>query len=87
MPTEPENWPLLRLAAANVAARLDLDVATVEDLRLAVDELCTLCAEGATARSRLTPRFAIVDGAVQVDCTVDHLREPAAGSRVVKAAV
>jgi len=78
VPSEPENWPLLRLAAANVAARLDLDVETVEDLRLAVDELCTLCAEGATERSRLTLRFAIEDDAVLVDCTVDHLREPAA---------
>jgi anti-sigma regulatory factor (Ser/Thr protein kinase) len=40
IPSNTEFVTLARYAAATVAARADFDLETIEDLRLAVDELC-----------------------------------------------
>jgi serine/threonine-protein kinase RsbW len=68
---------LSRLAAASVAAELDFDVESVDDLRIAVDEAVTLLLSGAhegTVALRFLPSSAglVVDGRCD-DATVEQL--------------
>ena len=72
-PTDPALWSLARLTASSIAARLDFDVEDVEDLRLAIDELCTACAAGAGPASRLRLCFETAGEAIRVECVVDQL--------------
>lgn len=58
---------LARLTAATVASRAGFDVEEVEDLRLAVDELC-VSVGGDGAGRRLSLRFVRGDGEVEVSC-------------------
>ncbi len=54
---DPTHLSLPRLLIGYVAASLDMTVDHVEDLQLALDELCVLVmADAATARTRLTVR-------------------------------
>jgi len=46
-PARPEMWSLLRLVASHAASLLDFDFEQISDLRLAVDELATVCSRGA----------------------------------------
>lgn len=59
VPADPSFASVLRAVAAAVAARLDLPIDDLEDLRLAVDEafasLLTLCDGGTRITLRLTP--------------------------------
>jgi anti-sigma regulatory factor (Ser/Thr protein kinase) len=59
---------LARLTAATLAARADFTVEEVEDLRLAVDELCLPLVRG-SGSSRLQLQFAREDDAVTITCT------------------
>jgi hypothetical protein len=58
---------LARYAASTVASRCNFDVEEVEDLRLAVDELCVLMLDDQTDGS-LTLRFAWDEAEVEVSC-------------------
>lgn len=77
LPTEPELWSLARLTASTVAARLDFGVEAIEDLRLAIDELCTSCARGAGPLSRLQLCFESDGAALRVECVVDQIETAA----------
>ena len=44
VPTTPTQLPAVRAMAADLAMRMDYDLDSVEDLRLAVDEACALLA-------------------------------------------
>jgi hypothetical protein len=62
---------LARMTGAAVAARADFDYERVEDLRLAIDELCVGLMGGGTGTGRLTLRFAWDDeGTLEVDVTL-----------------
>jgi hypothetical protein len=62
---------LARMTAAAVAARADFDYERVEDLRLAIDELCVGLMGAATGTGRLTLRFEWDDeGTLEVDVTL-----------------
>jgi len=72
-PARPDSLQLARLTAAYVAAQADLLFDDVQDLRLAIDELCLslLPAPGADGSDgRLTLSFSWDDRAVEVTCTV-----------------
>jgi serine/threonine-protein kinase RsbW len=70
IPVQSDLIVLARLTAATVASRAGFDVEEVDDLRLAVDELCVLVGDGGTA-GRLNLSF-ITDGdAVRVICVLD----------------
>jgi len=70
IPVQSDLIVLARLTAATVASRAGFDVEEVDDLRLAVDELCVLVADGGTS-GRLTLSF-ITDGdVVEVICALD----------------
>jgi serine/threonine-protein kinase RsbW len=60
----------LRLTAASLAARCDLTIDDIEDLRLAVDEACALLLPHAAADSTLDARFELTEGRLAVDTSV-----------------
>jgi serine/threonine-protein kinase RsbW len=68
----------LRLTAASLAARCDLTIDDIEDLRLAVDEACALLLPHAAANSTLDARFQLTAGRLSVDTSVatDEAAEP-----------
>ncbi|HUZ20737.1 MAG TPA: hypothetical protein VMU75_09240 [Acidimicrobiales bacterium] len=70
LPVRPELWLLARMSASAIASRLDFGVDAVEDLRLAIDELCNSCALGALAESRLRLDYTWDDDAIDVACSV-----------------
>jgi serine/threonine-protein kinase RsbW len=60
----------LRLTAASLAARCDLTIDEIEDLRLAVDEACALLLPHARPGSTLDARFTLFAGRLAVDTSV-----------------
>jgi len=76
VPASSEHLRVLRLVAASLAARLGIDVDQLDDLRIAVDELCSLLIEHAPdgARLRLTlgsdSGRLVVEGSLLQDATV-----------------
>ena len=71
LPVQSDLIILARLAAATVASRAGFDVEEVDDLRLAVDELCVLVIDGA-GTGRLNLRFITSDGGIEVICSLDE---------------
>jgi serine/threonine-protein kinase RsbW len=70
IPVQSDLVVLARLTAATVASRAGFDVEEVEDLRLAVDELCVSIVNGADS-GRLNLTFLADDGSVEVVCILD----------------
>jgi anti-sigma regulatory factor (Ser/Thr protein kinase) len=70
IPVESDLVVLARLTAATVASRAGFNVEEVEDLRLAVDELCVAIVNGSGA-GRLNLTFLSGDGSVEVICVLD----------------
>ena len=60
----------LRLTAASLASRCDLTIDDIEDLRLAVDEACSLLLPHAQQPSALEARFEIGRGELRVHATI-----------------
>jgi serine/threonine-protein kinase RsbW len=60
----------LRLTAAALAARCDLTIDDIEDLRLAVDEACALLLPHATPGSTLDARFELAYGRLEVHVSI-----------------
>src|SRR5947209_8578633 len=60
----------LRLTAASLAARCDLTIDDIEDLRLAVDEACALLLPHADGQSTLDARFELSSGRLSVETSV-----------------
>ena len=60
----------LRLTAASLAARCDLTIDDIEDLRLAVDEACALLLPHSTPDSVLTARFVLHAARLEVEASV-----------------
>ncbi|HZC69136.1 MAG TPA: ATP-binding protein [Jatrophihabitans sp.] len=60
----------LRLTAASLAARCDLTIDEIEDLRLAVDEACSLLLPHARDGSALDARFEVEVGRLSVEASV-----------------
>jgi serine/threonine-protein kinase RsbW len=59
VPARPEMWSIVRMTASVLATRLELTFEEVEDLRLAVTELCSSCAIGAASNATCEARFEI----------------------------
>lgn len=72
IPAQPEFLRLARLAAADVGSRCGLTYEDVDDLRIAVDELCHAIIVGADAASgseALEIRFTILGRGVVIEGT------------------
>ena len=63
--------PTIRLVAADLAARADFDLDSIDDLRMAVDDLCAMLVriapKNATLRCRFTARPERIEVAADVD--------------------
>lgn len=70
VPAEPGYVSIVRLAAAGLAARCDLTVDDIEDLRLAVDEACALLLPHVIDGTPLQVQFRPAPGCVQVEASV-----------------
>jgi len=70
IPALPELLSLPRLVAAAVTARGGFDVEEVEDIRLAIEELCLASFEG-RGPGRLSVRLGVRQGVLEVDCTFE----------------
>lgn len=67
VPTTPDLLRLVRVVASGLASRLGFPIDAVEDVRLAVDELCWTVASKAGVTATLAVRFIILDAAFTVE--------------------
>lgn len=65
--------PLVRTVSTAVAMRRDYDIDSIDDLRLMVDEACTMLLARAVPFGMLSVRFQIDQDAVAVRCWVPVL--------------
>lgn len=65
----PQVIPTLRTIAADVAMRQDFDLDAIEDLRMALDEACSLLLPSASD-GRLSCVFSAVPGRVEISVSV-----------------
>ena len=71
IPARADLLHLARLTAGVVAARLDLDLNDVEDLRLGVEELClSLVGSTGDAPGRLALRYTWDQEEIEITCTL-----------------
>jgi serine/threonine-protein kinase RsbW len=70
VPADIAYLPVLRTVTASLAARCDLTIDQVEDLRIAVDEASALLLPHASRTSQLEARFAVADGRLTVTVSV-----------------
>lgn len=70
IPVESDLLVLARLAASTVASRSSFDIEEIEDLRLAVDELCLSVLDGRRTGA-LVLRFDGQEGQIEVWCLYD----------------
>lgn len=66
LPARPDLLFLVRMTAAAVASRADFGYDQIEDLRLAIDELCLTVAGEAPVEGRLQLLFKWGDDAIEV---------------------
>jgi anti-sigma regulatory factor (Ser/Thr protein kinase) len=67
IPVTADLLVLARLTAATVASRADFDIEEIEDLRLAVDELCISMIHG-VEEGRLGLQFSRDEDEIKVSC-------------------
>ena len=67
IPVTADLVVLARLTAATVASRADFDIEEIEDLRLAVDELCISMIQG-IEEGRLGLQFSRDEDEIKVSC-------------------
>ena len=66
LPATPEFLRLARVTASGVASRLGFSFDEVEDLRLAIDELCFALTGGKSQEGQLLMSYAASAGALEV---------------------
>lgn len=71
LPAQPELWSLARMTASGIASKLDFEVEEIEDLRLAIDELCGSCALGDDGSGRIELSYRWDDRSIEIVCQVD----------------
>lgn len=78
VPASSKYLRLARLTVAGFAGDLGFDMQAIEDLRVAVDELCAAAIDGVRADDQLELTYSQPDGHVRVDGRVlgEELPEP-----------
>lgn len=77
IPIQADLIVLARLGAATLAARAGFDLEEIEDLRLAVEELCLSVAVADGGPQRIRLRYRLESGAIEVRCVLEP--DPGAG--------
>lgn len=89
LPSDSAFLRLARLTAADIGSRLGFAVEDIDDLRIAVDELCFVVAEHSSGP--LTLHFKLLDACVEIDghCPDDGqpLEQSELGRTIVDAVV
>ena len=67
VPADPAYLTVVRTASAGLAARLDLTLDEIEDLRIAVDEACTLLLDPQAEAGEITATFRLGSGVLEVE--------------------
>lgn len=67
VPADPQFVQLARVTATGMASRLGFSYDEVEDLRLALDELCFVLVGRSGRPGRVELRYAMADGALVVE--------------------
>jgi serine/threonine-protein kinase RsbW len=75
VPAHASYVSTLRLTAASLAARCELTIDDIEDLRLAVDEACALLLPHATPGSTLDTRFVLAYARLAVEASITSVDE------------
>ena len=75
VPASGEYLPVLRSTAATLAAGIDFVIDDIEDLRIAVDEACSILLARAIPGTSLRCRFFVDDGSVTVESRA-HVLDP-----------
>ncbi len=70
IPADGAFISILRTLTAGLGARCDLTIDQIEDLRIAVDEACSLLLPHAAPRARLTATFSVEPGRLHVVASV-----------------
>lgn len=73
---QSSQLPVVRGVAADMAMRADFDLDTVEDMKLAVDELVSTLIRAAAPGSTLSCRFRIVRGGLRVHGRAAGILQP-----------
>ena len=70
--------PTIRTVAADLAARADFDLDSIDDLRMAVDDVCAMLVQAAAEGGALVCRFTVLTDRIEVVAEVDadHLVDP-----------
>ena len=83
-PARPDFLRLARLAATDVGSRAGFDIDEIEDLRIAVSELCAIVGGG---ESEMDLHFTLEDGMVEVHATGEGPTGPAEEEEFVRALI
>lgn len=78
VPASPEYLRLTRMMAAGVASRLGFDLDEVDDLRIAIDEVCFTLVGTRGRPGTISTSYEVVSGALVVE-GVALLTDPPAG--------
>jgi serine/threonine-protein kinase RsbW len=70
--------PTIRTVAADLAARADFDLDSIDDLRMAVDDVCAMLVRAAAPEGGLRATFTVLADRIEVAAEVDadHLVDP-----------
>lgn len=71
LPADSAYVAVLRMTTAGLAARLDLTLDDIEDLRMAVSEACALVLDGARADGALRAAYRLGTSSIDVTVTAD----------------
>lgn len=75
VPAKPELLSLARLTVAAVASRADFAYEEIEDLRLAIDELCSPLVGHTGRPGQLRLRYRWDDASIEVSCRTEDAGE------------
>lgn len=78
LPSEPELLSIPRMTTAAVAAQAGFDIEEVEDLRLAIEELC-ISLSGGQLQGRFHLRLEVAQNSLNVRCTFQPAEPPPQG--------
>ena len=81
IPARAELLVLARYTAATVASRAGFDIEEIEDLRLAVEELCLSLASGGEP-GRFQLQFLDHDGTLEITCILQRASSPTSNGTV-----
>ncbi|MGH3773180.1 MAG: ATP-binding protein [Pseudonocardiaceae bacterium] len=74
----PSAIPTIRTVAADLAARADFDLDSIDDLRMAADDLCAMLVRIAADNATLSCRFTVAPERMEIaaDVEVDAVADP-----------